>query len=111
MTLADYSVSNVAFDREEKWKETLEYLVTSCNQTEALGAMIPQLEEFIDVARSELVCMIHVSCGQFCPAALIVNITHDENEPKSNSSPTNQRNRNFVIYFWNMNLWLFIYDP
>ncbi|XP_073326798.1 STRA6-like [Pagrus major] len=51
MTLADYSVSNVAFDRVERWKQTLEYLVTSCNQTEALGPMIPQLEEFIDVAR------------------------------------------------------------
>ncbi|XP_071359626.1 STRA6-like [Trachinotus anak] len=51
MTLADYSLSNVAFDQVEKWKNTLNYLVTSCNQTEALGAMIPQLEEFIDVAK------------------------------------------------------------
>ncbi|XP_069024406.1 STRA6-like [Embiotoca jacksoni] len=51
MTLADYSLSNVAFDEVEKWKNTLKYLVTSCNQTEAIGAMIPQLEEFIDVAR------------------------------------------------------------
>ncbi|XP_056228072.1 STRA6-like isoform X1 [Seriola aureovittata] len=51
MTLADYSLSNVAFDQIDKWKNTLKYLVTSCNQTEALGAMIPQLEEFIAVAR------------------------------------------------------------
>ncbi|XP_041790002.1 STRA6-like [Chelmon rostratus] len=51
MTLADYSLSDVAFDRAESWKNTLKQLVTSCNQTEALGTMIPQLEEFIDVAR------------------------------------------------------------
>uniref|UniRef100_UPI0037E81797 STRA6-like n=1 Tax=Semicossyphus pulcher TaxID=241346 RepID=UPI0037E81797 len=51
MTLADYSLSNVAFDQMDRWKNTLKYLVTSCNETEALGAMIPQLEEFIDVAR------------------------------------------------------------
>uniref|UniRef100_A0A665TPE7 STRA6-like n=1 Tax=Echeneis naucrates TaxID=173247 RepID=A0A665TPE7_ECHNA len=51
MTLADYSLSSAAFDQVEKWKNTLEYLVTSCNQTEALGSMIPELEEFIDVAR------------------------------------------------------------
>lgn len=68
MTLADYSLSDVAFDQIEKWKNTLNYLVTSCNQTEALGAMIPQLEEFIDVARSELAyrhyiaCCIYMSC-------------------------------------------------
>uniref|UniRef100_A0A3Q4C0K7 Uncharacterized protein n=1 Tax=Mola mola TaxID=94237 RepID=A0A3Q4C0K7_MOLML len=51
MTLADYSLSNMAFDQVEKWKNTLQHLVTACNRTEALGAMIPQLEEFIDVAR------------------------------------------------------------
>ncbi|XP_074539365.1 STRA6-like [Halichoeres trimaculatus] len=51
MTLADYSLSNVAFDQVVQYKTTLEYLVNSCNKTEALGAMIPQLEEFIDVAR------------------------------------------------------------
>ncbi|CAJ1052730.1 STRA6-like [Xyrichtys novacula] len=51
MTLADYSLSNVAFDEAEGYKNTLKHLVNSCNQTEALGAMIPQLEEFIDVAR------------------------------------------------------------
>ncbi|XP_068583685.1 STRA6-like [Cebidichthys violaceus] len=51
MTLADYSLSNVAFDKVDRWKNTLKQLVTSCNQTESLGAMIPQLEEFIDVAR------------------------------------------------------------
>lgn len=63
MTLADYSLSNMAFDQVEKWKNTLQHLVTACNRTEALGAMIPQLEEFIDVARSELVCTpIAVCC-------------------------------------------------
>ncbi|XP_027139013.1 STRA6-like isoform X1 [Larimichthys crocea] len=51
MTLADYSLSNVAFDRLESWKNTLNHLVISCNQTGALGPMIPQLEEFIYVAR------------------------------------------------------------
>uniref|UniRef100_A0A3Q3MRH8 STRA6-like n=1 Tax=Mastacembelus armatus TaxID=205130 RepID=A0A3Q3MRH8_9TELE len=51
LTLADYSLSSVAFEQVEKWKNTLEHLVTSCNQTEALGAMIPQLEEFLHVAR------------------------------------------------------------
>ncbi|XP_028261983.1 STRA6-like isoform X2 [Parambassis ranga] len=51
MTLADYSLSNVVFDKVDKWKNTLEYLVESCNETETLGAMIPQLEEFVHVAR------------------------------------------------------------
>ncbi|XP_012722464.2 STRA6-like [Fundulus heteroclitus] len=51
MTLADYSVSDVAFDQVEDWKNTLKEVVSSCNQTQALGYMIPQLEEFIDVAR------------------------------------------------------------
>ncbi|XP_041838110.1 STRA6-like [Melanotaenia boesemani] len=51
MTLADYSLSDVAFDQLENWKNTLKPLVISCNQTEALGYMIPQLEEFISVAR------------------------------------------------------------
>lgn len=56
MTLADYSLSNVAFDHVDRWKDTLKQLLTSCNETEALGAVIPQLEEFIEVARSEWVC-------------------------------------------------------
>ncbi|XP_070781443.1 STRA6-like [Enoplosus armatus] len=51
ITLADYSLSNVAFDQVDRWKNTLKQLVTSCNQTEHIGAMVPQLEEFIDVAR------------------------------------------------------------
>ncbi|XP_053189839.1 STRA6-like isoform X2 [Scomber japonicus] len=51
MTLADYSLSNVAFDQADKWKNTLKQLVAACNETEALGAMIPQLEEFIYVSR------------------------------------------------------------
>lgn len=53
ITLADYSISNIAFDQVERWKDTLKHLVMSCNQTQALGAMIPQLEEFVVVARSE----------------------------------------------------------
>ncbi|XP_054636013.1 STRA6-like [Dunckerocampus dactyliophorus] len=51
MTLADYSLSSMAFGQVDRWKNTLKHMVTSCNQTEALGAMIPQLEEFINVAR------------------------------------------------------------
>uniref|UniRef100_A0A3P8S2F9 STRA6-like n=1 Tax=Amphiprion percula TaxID=161767 RepID=A0A3P8S2F9_AMPPE len=51
MTLADYSLSDVAFDQVERWKNTLQQLVTSCNQTEPVEVMIPQLEEFLDVAR------------------------------------------------------------
>ncbi|XP_047432478.1 STRA6-like [Mugil cephalus] len=51
MTLADYSLSNVAFDHISNWKNTLQHLVNACNQTEALSLMIPQLEEFIYVAR------------------------------------------------------------
>ncbi|XP_027875012.1 STRA6-like isoform X2 [Xiphophorus couchianus] len=51
MTLADYSLSDVAFDRVEEWKNTLQDITGSCNQTQALAYMIPQIEEFIDVAR------------------------------------------------------------
>ncbi|XP_034094466.1 STRA6-like [Gymnodraco acuticeps] len=51
MTLADYSVSDLAFDQVGRWKDTLKHLVISCNDTEALGFMITQLEEFIDVSR------------------------------------------------------------
>ncbi|XP_041641266.1 STRA6-like [Cheilinus undulatus] len=51
LTLADYSLSNVAFDQVDRYKDMLEGLATSCNQTQALGAMIPQLEEFVNVAR------------------------------------------------------------
>lgn len=54
MTLADYSLSDSVFDSIEKWKNTLNQLVSCCNQTEILGGMISQLEEFISVARSEL---------------------------------------------------------
>ncbi|KAM9818785.1 STRA6-like isoform 2-T2 [Syngnathus typhle] len=50
MTLADYSFSNIAFDQVVGWKNTLKDLA-SCNQNEALEAMIPQLEEFINVAK------------------------------------------------------------
>ncbi|XP_049901242.1 STRA6-like [Epinephelus moara] len=51
MTLADYSLSNETFDKAERWKNTLKQLVASCNQTEPLEVMVPQLEEFILVAR------------------------------------------------------------
>ncbi|KAI9534038.1 hypothetical protein NQZ68_018407 [Dissostichus eleginoides] len=51
MTLADYSVSDLAFDQVGRWKDTLKHLVISCNDTEAPGFMITQLEEFIDVSR------------------------------------------------------------
>ncbi|KAK5926763.1 hypothetical protein CgunFtcFv8_022309 [Champsocephalus gunnari] len=51
MTLADYSVSDLAFDQVGRWKDTLKHLITSCNDTEAQGFMITQLEEFIDVSR------------------------------------------------------------
>ncbi|KAK2815924.1 hypothetical protein Q5P01_026391 [Channa striata] len=52
LTLADYSLSDVAFDRAEKWKNTLSQLIIASNQTEALGDMILQLEELIHVARN-----------------------------------------------------------
>lgn len=55
MTLADYSLSVVTFETVENWKNILNQLISSSNQTEALEAMIPQMEEFIYVARSELV--------------------------------------------------------
>ncbi|XP_056890910.1 STRA6-like [Takifugu flavidus] len=51
LTLADYSLSNRVFDQVKHYKDTLKQLVTACNQTEALGALIPNLEEFIDVAQ------------------------------------------------------------
>ncbi|XP_074486787.1 STRA6-like [Sebastes fasciatus] len=51
MTLADYSLSNVVFDEVDRWKNTLKQMVNLSNETEALAAMIPPLEEFIDVAR------------------------------------------------------------
>lgn len=56
LTLADYSLSNKVFDQVKHYKDTLKQLVTVCNQTEALGALIPNLEEFIDVAQSEWLC-------------------------------------------------------
>ncbi|KAM8842394.1 STRA6-like [Synchiropus picturatus] len=49
MTLADYSVSSLVFGQADGWKDTLQHLVTSCNQTQAIG-LVPELEEFIDVA-------------------------------------------------------------
>lgn len=51
MTLADCSLSNVAFGQIDRWKETLKHLINSSNDTESFGAMIPQLEELIDVSR------------------------------------------------------------
>lgn len=58
ITLADYSLSDAAFDKLEDYKNALAHVAASCNQTEPLDAIIPQLEEFIDVARSELVCTV-----------------------------------------------------
>lgn len=54
MTITDYNVSSSTFDKIAAWKNTLKDVVTSCNQTASLEHMIPQLEEFIDVARSKL---------------------------------------------------------
>ncbi|XP_033842824.1 STRA6-like [Periophthalmus magnuspinnatus] len=51
ITLADYSLSNVAFGQIDRWKETLKNVTISCNKTEPFAAVIPQLEEFIDVSR------------------------------------------------------------
>ncbi|KAM9314808.1 STRA6-like [Pholidichthys leucotaenia] len=52
MTLADYSLSDVAFDTLDNWKTMLQEMATSCNQSASLAPMIPQLEEFIHVARN-----------------------------------------------------------
>lgn len=71
MTIADYSLSDVAFKRVEHWKDTLKYVVSSCNQTEALATMIPQLEEFIDVAKSE-----SSLCSSSMPFMCTVEISH-----------------------------------
>lgn len=51
ITLADYSLSNMAFGQVERWKDTLEYLTISCNDTESFKGMIPRLEELIDVSK------------------------------------------------------------
>lgn len=56
ITLADYSLSDAAFDKLEDYKNMLAHVTGFCNHTEPLDSVIPQLEEFIDVARSELVC-------------------------------------------------------
>ncbi|KAM3843221.1 STRA6-like [Diretmus argenteus] len=51
MTLADYSVSDLVFDRVDGWSTALQQLTTSCNQTEVLSDVVLQLEEFSYVAR------------------------------------------------------------
>ncbi|KAM6971813.1 STRA6-like [Aplochiton taeniatus] len=51
ITLADYLLSDLAFDRLDQWKGILEGLANSCNQSEAVATFIPQLEEFTEVAR------------------------------------------------------------
>ncbi|KAF7223820.1 STRA6-like isoform X2 [Nothobranchius furzeri] len=62
MTLADYSLSDAIFDRVERWNNALKEGLIICNQTEALGYLIPQIEEFIYVARkSWLVTTIFAS--------------------------------------------------
>ncbi|XP_076023390.1 STRA6-like [Genypterus blacodes] len=51
VTLADYSLSDVTFDQLDQWKNTLMHMAASCNQSDVLEVMIPQLEEFAYVAR------------------------------------------------------------
>uniref|UniRef100_A0A8C7QFU2 STRA6-like n=1 Tax=Oncorhynchus mykiss TaxID=8022 RepID=A0A8C7QFU2_ONCMY len=51
MTLADYSLSDYAFDKLDVLKDQLKKLAFSCNETEIFVAMIPQFEEFAHVAR------------------------------------------------------------
>ncbi|KAM4604349.1 STRA6-like isoform 2-T2 [Polymixia lowei] len=51
ITLADYSLSDLAFDQLDLWKNTLEHLAASCNQSETVESMILHLEEFTYVAR------------------------------------------------------------
>ncbi|KAM7419001.1 hypothetical protein PAMA_016223 [Pampus argenteus] len=51
VTLAVYNLSDVIFDQADSWKNTLKNLVASCNQTEGLEAMIPQLEELFYVSK------------------------------------------------------------
>uniref|UniRef100_A0A8C5G2T8 Stimulated by retinoic acid gene 6 protein-like n=1 Tax=Gouania willdenowi TaxID=441366 RepID=A0A8C5G2T8_GOUWI len=46
-----YTVHGVVFEQANMWKNALERVVASCNQTEPLGAFIPQLEELIYVAK------------------------------------------------------------
>ena len=53
MTIADYSLSDYAFDRMDEWRLTLERLASACNQTQPLAAFTSQLEEFTLVARSK----------------------------------------------------------
>ncbi|XP_061578092.1 STRA6-like isoform X2 [Cololabis saira] len=79
MTLADYSLSNVAFDQVDHWKNILKRLVTSCNETEALGNVIPQMEEFIDVARSYLIVhFVHFLFALLLVYVLVLPIQHGE---------------------------------
>lgn len=57
MTLADYSLSDVVFDGLVHWKNMLvEAAVNNSNNnnTESLAELVQLLEEFIDIARSEL---------------------------------------------------------
>uniref|UniRef100_A0A667X0L2 STRA6-like n=1 Tax=Myripristis murdjan TaxID=586833 RepID=A0A667X0L2_9TELE len=51
ITLADYSLSDLAFDQLDKWRDTLQQLTVACNQSEALVGLVPELEEFTYVAR------------------------------------------------------------
>ncbi|KAJ4944102.1 hypothetical protein JOQ06_012648 [Pogonophryne albipinna] len=77
MTLADYSVSDLAFDHVGRWKDTLKHLVISCNDTEALGFMITQLEEFIDVSRSYVIVhFVHFLFALLLVYGLILPLMH-----------------------------------
>lgn len=51
ITLVDYSLSNVAFEKIDRWKETLKNLTISCGDTKPFAGFIPTLEELINVSR------------------------------------------------------------
>lgn len=63
MTLADYSLSDVVFDSMDHWKNVLAEAAVSNNNnnnnstTMSLTELVQLLEEFIDIARSELAAL------------------------------------------------------
>lgn len=76
ITLADYSLSDAAFDKLEDYKNALAHVAAFCNQTEPLDAVIPQLEEFIGVARRESVCAPLKLPAAFVICAPLVQSAH-----------------------------------